>query len=167
MAAPLRRGPGRRCWWRSGARSGGPLLLVFAAIWAVMAGLAVLDARARGRRGYVTGIASAAGGPIMVALIARSTRRQIRKAGKRLRNGLPVALLFAIAGGVIAFALGNALLDGVAFTAKAPSNALAPRIQKGDRIVISQRAAGPPVARRAGRRRAVPRCRAAARQASG
>ena len=28
-----------------------PLLLVFAAIWAVMAGLAVLDARARGRHG--------------------------------------------------------------------------------------------------------------------
>jgi signal peptidase I len=115
-----------------------PLLLVFAAIWAVMAGLAVLDARARGRRGYVTGIASAAAGPIMVALIARSTRRQIRKAGKRLRNGLPVALLFAIAGGVVAFSVGNALLDGIAFTAKAPSNALSPRIHEGDRIVVSK-----------------------------
>ncbi len=114
-----------------------PLLLVFAAIWAVMAGLAVLDARARGRRGYVTGILSAGAGPIMVALIARSTRRQIRKVGKRLRNGLPVALLFAIAGGVIAFSVGNALLDTIAFTTKAPSNALAPRILGGDRIVVS------------------------------
>ncbi len=114
-----------------------PLLLVFAAIWAVLAGLAVLDARARGRRGYVTGIASAAAGPIMVALIARFTRGQIRKVGKRLRNGLPVALLFAIVGGVVAFSLGNALLDRVAFTAKAPSGALAPRILEGDRIVIS------------------------------
>jgi len=114
-----------------------PLLLVFAAIWAVMAGLAVLDARARGRRGYVTGIASAAAGPIMVALIARSTRRQIRKVGKRLRNGLPVALLFTIAGGVVAFSIGNALLDNIAFTAKAPSNALSPRIHEGDRIVVS------------------------------
>ena len=114
-----------------------PLLLVFAAIWAVMAGLAVLDARARGRRGYVTGVASAAAGPIMVALIARSTRRQIRKVGKRLRNGLPVALLFTIAGGVVAFSIGNALLDNIAFTAKAPSNALAPRIHEGDRIVVS------------------------------
>ena len=114
-----------------------PLLLVFAGIWAVMAGLAVLDARARGRRGYLSGIAAAAAGPIMVALIARSTRRQIRKVGKRLRNGLPVALVFAIAGGVVAFSVGNALLDGIAFTARAPSNALAPRILKGDRIVIS------------------------------
>ena len=114
-----------------------PLLLVFAAIWAVMAGLAVLDARARGRRGYVTGVASAAAGPIMVALIARSTRRQIRKVGKRLRNGLPVALLFTIAGGAVAFSIGNALLDNIAFTAKAPSNALSPRIHEGDRIVVS------------------------------
>ncbi|MDX6378115.1 MAG: hypothetical protein QOE98_2418, partial [Gaiellaceae bacterium] len=78
-----------------------PLLVVFAAIWAVLAGLAVLDARARGRLGFVTGIVSAAAGPLAVALIARSTRGQIRKVGKRLRNGLPVALLFAIAGGVV------------------------------------------------------------------
>jgi signal peptidase I len=114
-----------------------PLLLVFAGIWAVMAGLAVLDARARGRRGVVTGVASAAAGPVMVALIARSTRGQIRKVGKRLRNGLPVALAFTIAGGVVAFSVGNALLDGIAFTAKAPSNALAPRVLEGDRIVVS------------------------------
>ncbi len=115
-----------------------PLLLVFAGIWAVMAGLAVLDARARGRRGFVTGVAAAAAGPIMVALIARSTRRHVRKAGKRLRNGLPVALLFAVAGGVVGYSIGNAVLDRIAFTAKAPSNALAPRILEGDRIVVSQ-----------------------------
>jgi signal peptidase I len=115
-----------------------PLLVAFAVVWAVMAGLAVLDARARGRHGLVTGVLSAAGGPILVALIARSTRRHIRKAGKRLRAALPYALLFAIAGGVIGYSAGNAVLDGIAFTDKAPSGALAPRIRQGDRIVISR-----------------------------
>jgi signal peptidase I len=115
-----------------------PLLVVFAAIWAVLAGLAVLDARARGRLGFVTGIVSAAAGPLAVALIARSTRRHIRKVGKRLRSGLPYALVFAIAGGAVAYTAGNAVLDGIAFTAKAPSGALAPRIREGDRIVVSR-----------------------------
>ncbi len=115
-----------------------PLLVVFAAIWAVMAGLGVLDARARGRRGFAAGVLSAAAGPIVVALIARSTRGHVRKAGKRLRAALPYALVFAIAGGVVGYSLGNAVLDGIAFTGKAPSGALAPRIREGDRIVVSR-----------------------------
>ena len=115
-----------------------PLLLVFAAIWAVMAGLAVLDARARGRHGLVTGALSAGLGPIMVALIARATRHHVRKAGRRLRTAVPFALVFAIAGGAVAYTFANAVLDGIAFTYKAPSGALAPRIQEGDRIVVSK-----------------------------
>jgi signal peptidase I len=115
-----------------------PLLVAFAVIWAVMAGLAVLDARARGRLGFVTGLASAAAGPLAVALIARSTRRHVRKVGRRLRSALPYALLFTIAGGAVAYSAGNAVLDRIAFTAKAPSGALAPRIREGDRIVISR-----------------------------
>ena len=49
--------------------------------------------------------------------------------------------MFALAGGAVAYTLGNAVLDGVAFTAKAPSNALAPRIKPGDRIVDLEGAA--------------------------
>ena len=115
-----------------------PLLLVVAAIWAAMAGMAVLDARARGRVGLLTGITSAAGGPLVVAVISWFTRGQVRKAGRRLQAALPYALVFALAGGAVAYTLGNAVLDGVAFTAKAPSNALAPRIKPGDRLVISK-----------------------------
>ena len=115
-----------------------PLLLVVAAVWAAMAGMAVLDARARGRVGAVTGTASAAGGPLMVAFISWATRRQVRKAGRRLRTGLPVAIAFTITGGVVAYAIGNAVLDRIAFTASAPSNALAPRVRLGDRIVVSK-----------------------------
>jgi signal peptidase I len=115
-----------------------PLLLVVAAIWAAMAGMAVLDARARGRVGLLTGTTSAAGGPLVVAIISGATRGQVRKAGRRLQAALPYALVFTLAGAAVAYTLGNAVLDGLAFTAKAPSSALAPRIKPGDRIVISK-----------------------------
>lgn len=115
-----------------------PLLLVFAVVWAVMAGLAVLDARARGRHGILTGLVTAAGGPVLAAVVSWFTRGQVRKSGRRLRSALPYAVVFAAAGGVVAYSIGNAVLDRIAFTDEAPSSALAPRVREGDRIVVSK-----------------------------
>jgi signal peptidase I len=114
-----------------------PLLFVAAALWAMVAGGAVLDARLRGRRGVLTGLLVLVGGPLMAAAIALVTRRQVRKVGRRFRSALPYAILVGALAGVLALYAGTWVLDRAAFTATAPSGAMAPRIRTGDRLLIS------------------------------
>ncbi len=121
-----------------------PLLFAAIGLWAALAASAVLDARARGRHGIVAGILAAAGGPLAAALLARATRTHVRKAGPHLSGSLPFVVAFAIAGAVAGYVIAVATLDRIAFTASAPSGALAPRTRAGDRLVVSPLLRGEP-----------------------
>jgi len=114
-----------------------PLLYGAVAIWAAVAAGAVIDARLRGRHGLVAGICAAVLGPLPQVVTSLAFRRSVRKVGTGFERGLPLAILAAIGGGVAAYTAGSYALDRLAFTVAQPSPAMAGKIRKGDRLLIS------------------------------
>jgi signal peptidase I len=119
-----------------------PLVLITIGIWALLAAAVVLDAGLRGRLGITSLIVGVFGGPLLVTLLSILTLRHVRKVQPRLRPLRRIAVLAAIAGGFVAYELAVRVVPRIGYTAAAPSDALAPRIQRGDRLLISPVALG-------------------------
>jgi signal peptidase I len=114
-----------------------PGIVAFALIWAIAAATLVLDARLRGRRGIVAGLFGVALGPFGCVIVSFGARRAVRKVGPRFRGAVARAVVAGVLGGVVAGAGGYWAIDRVGSTAFAPASGMAPRVAKGDLIVIS------------------------------
>ncbi len=114
-----------------------PLVIVAAATWGLVAAATILDARLRGRHGYIAGLLALAGGPLVAAAIALAVRRHVRKVSPRFRAAPPLALATFLAALVGLTAAGFWVENRVGFTDVVPSAAMEPRIRLGDRVVIA------------------------------
>jgi signal peptidase I len=97
----------------------------------------VLDARLRGRHGYLTALLVIVGGPLVAALIALVVRRHVRKVSPRFRAAPPLAVVVFLIAVVLVSVSGFWALNRVGFTDLAPSRSMEPRIRVGDRVVIA------------------------------
>lgn len=121
-----------------------PALYVAAGAWALVALVAVLDARLRGRTGAVAAIVGAVGGPLPASVMSLFVRRQVRKVTPAYRVALPFGLLAAVVGGALALTLGRWATDEAATTLATPSASMAEKIRKGDRLLVAPLLLGEP-----------------------
>jgi signal peptidase I len=114
-----------------------PLIVLVAVIWGGLAAAMVLDARLRGRRAIVTGVVATLVGPLGCVPVAFTVRNAVRKVGPRFRHAVSRAVMAGVVGGAIALVGGFWTVSRVVSTAVMPMTGMAPRIAKGDLIVIS------------------------------
>jgi signal peptidase I len=114
-----------------------PLILLEAVIWSGLAAAIVLDARLRGRRAVVAGTLASVLGPLGSVGVAFPARNAVRKVGPRFRHAVSRAVVAAVVGAIICIGAGVWTVSRVASTAVVPIAGMAPRVAKGDLIVIS------------------------------